>query len=62
MVAYQQLVSSAFSDILVLPKPKETVAKKKGRIGLITSATSITDDDFLSKLKAKEKDKEENKI
>jgi len=54
--------SSVVNEILALPKPQPLVDKRKGRPGLTTHATCISDDEFLQKLRENEqekKDKEE---
>lgn len=54
--------SSVVNEALALPKPQASVDKRKGRPGLTTRATCISDDEFLQKLREKEqekKDKEE---
>lgn len=52
-------VSSDLGDILTYPKAPTNQKKRKGRPGLTTSATCITDDEFLQKLKDQEAKKQE---
>lgn len=51
-------MSSCLSDVLTYPKAAATTQKKRrGRPGLTTKATCLTDDDFLQGLKDQEEQK-----
>lgn len=59
-VSPESITSDAFSDILALPKPKLNAPKQKGRPGLTTHTTCISNNSFFRYWKRKKRRRQWN--